>query len=175
MPWRNRSPRTRMPTPKWQPCLSRGLSRGDTLITAPISPWPSSGLNHQRHRSAGTSSHALGEETGTLRPLTAKQLVGRRETFEKGLFFFQAEDGIRDWSVTGVQTCALPISAKKRPRLNDGKCDRRGRFFAGGMDDKEELKLCGLWRLDPDLSVTLVDDGIICSNEIGRASCRERV
>src|SRR5262249_59959898 len=27
------------------------------------------------------------------------------------LFFFQAEDGIRYWSVTGVQTCALPISA----------------------------------------------------------------
>ena len=24
-------------------------------------------------------------------------------------FFFQAEDGIRYWSVTGVQTCALPI------------------------------------------------------------------
>src|SRR5262249_29737474 len=27
-----------------------------------------------------------------------------------GFFFFQAEDGIRDWSVTGVQTCALPVS-----------------------------------------------------------------
>src|SRR5690348_4918183 len=27
------------------------------------------------------------------------------------LFFFQAEDGIRDGRVTGVQTCALPISA----------------------------------------------------------------
>src|SRR2546427_4720922 len=26
-------------------------------------------------------------------------------------FFFQAEDGIRDLTVTGVQTCALPISA----------------------------------------------------------------
>src|SRR5258706_11258930 len=26
------------------------------------------------------------------------------------IFFFQAEDGIRYWSVTGVQTCALPIS-----------------------------------------------------------------
>ena len=25
------------------------------------------------------------------------------------LFFFQAEDGIRDYDVTGVQTCALPI------------------------------------------------------------------
>src|SRR5256885_15360977 len=27
-------------------------------------------------------------------------------------FFFQAEDGIRDYKVTGVQTCALPISAR---------------------------------------------------------------
>src|SRR5437879_1309574 len=29
------------------------------------------------------------------------------------IFFFQAEDGIRDTSVTGVQTCALPIYTKK--------------------------------------------------------------
>src|SRR2546430_4260126 len=29
------------------------------------------------------------------------------------LFFFQAEDGIRDLTVTGVQTCALPISRDK--------------------------------------------------------------
>src|SRR2546430_5368542 len=28
------------------------------------------------------------------------------------MFFFQAEDGIRDLTVTGVQTCALPISKK---------------------------------------------------------------
>src|SRR5207249_6259735 len=28
----------------------------------------------------------------------------------RALFFFQAEDGIRDRNVTGVQTCALPIS-----------------------------------------------------------------
>src|SRR5687768_7420124 len=36
-----------------------------------------------------------------------------RMAFEEGLhlvrFFFQAEDGIRDVAVTGVQTCALPI------------------------------------------------------------------
>src|SRR5260221_1593758 len=29
-------------------------------------------------------------------------------------FFFQAEDGIRDHCVTGVQTCALPISSRRR-------------------------------------------------------------
>src|SRR5256885_3209550 len=28
------------------------------------------------------------------------------------LFFFQAEDGIRDYKVTGVQTCALPICSR---------------------------------------------------------------
>src|SRR5690606_40819865 len=32
------------------------------------------------------------------------------------LFFFQAEDGIRDFHVTGVQTCALPISPDSVPR-----------------------------------------------------------
>src|SRR5437762_5639243 len=32
-------------------------------------------------------------------------------------FFFQAEDGIRDTSVTGVQTCALPIW----PLIRDGR------------------------------------------------------
>src|SRR5437762_3938344 len=33
----------------------------------------------------------------------------RRDIFGNVHFFFQAEDGIRDTSVTGVQTCALPI------------------------------------------------------------------
>src|SRR5690606_40513623 len=32
-------------------------------------------------------------------------------------FFFQAEDGIRDFHVTGVQTCALPISSCRCRRL----------------------------------------------------------
>src|SRR5437867_12019473 len=31
-------------------------------------------------------------------------------------FFFQAEDGIRDRTVTGVQTCALPICLERAPR-----------------------------------------------------------
>src|SRR5699024_3030707 len=35
-------------------------------------------------------------------------------------FFFQAEDGIRDRNVTGVQTCALPISTGPGVRLDSG-------------------------------------------------------
>src|SRR6266446_8253917 len=43
------------------------------------------------------------------------------------IFFFQAEDGIRDYKVTGVQTCALPIFAA----LERG--GRRVTLEAGGM------------------------------------------
>ena len=32
-----------------------------------------------------------------------------RRDWSSDVFFFQAEDGIRDYDVTGVQTCALPI------------------------------------------------------------------
>src|SRR5207237_5706203 len=39
-------------------------------------------------------------------------------------FFFQAEDGIRDSSVTGVQTCALPISITKALELEPEFADR---------------------------------------------------
>src|SRR5262249_57445529 len=44
-------------------------------------------------------------------------------------FFFKAEDGIGDWSVTGVQTCALPISSLALVRRGDPLAAgaRRGR------------------------------------------------
>src|SRR5262249_57281488 len=54
--------------------------------------------------------------------------------------FFQAEDGIRYWSVTGVQTCALPISAALHyPELF--------RVLPGmfGRIDAVTLAIVGLW------------------------------
>src|SRR2546422_7907004 len=36
------------------------------------------------------------------------------------VFFFQAEDGIRDVAVTGVQTCALPILHQAHGLVRDG-------------------------------------------------------
>src|SRR5690349_24193585 len=76
------------------------------------------------------------------------------------LFFFQAEDGIRDLYVTGVQTCALPIS---------GKGKHTPLYVTAGWLFAELL-----------LGIALVF--LISSPgaqpapaEIGRASCRERV
>src|SRR5438046_9524274 len=62
-------------------------------------------------------------------------------------FFFQAEDGIRDWSVTGVQTCALPISSVH---------DRESvAAFHHGTDKAAEL-LTTARALAPDLLEQLV-------------------
>ncbi|PWT75096.1 MAG: calcium-binding protein [Proteobacteria bacterium] len=84
---------------------------------------------------------------------------------DKGLVM-ALDDGFYLYELTHnkLELIQLVDAEQPRTRLNDGKCDRRGRFFAGGMDDKEQLKICGLWRLDPDLKVTQVDTGIICSN-----------
>src|SRR2546430_4491718 len=42
-----------------------------------------------------------------------------QDTLCSSFFFFQAEDGIRDLTVTGVQTCALPISSRQAGRALD--------------------------------------------------------
>src|SRR2546430_3413294 len=44
------------------------------------------------------------------------------EVLEMFLFFFQAEDGIRDLTVTGVQTCALPICSARSSALTRVMC-----------------------------------------------------
>src|SRR5216684_5637605 len=61
-------------------------------------------------------------------------------------FFFQAEDGIRDVAVTGVQTCALPISAHDSGR----KLSPAGRpagFRTGNTIRGERTTECGGVRL----------------------------
>src|SRR5438067_6854355 len=55
-------------------------------------------------------------------------------------FFFQAEDGIRDRNVTGVQTCALPISS---PRPGDlaNRADRTSLPARGGARSQHDRSL----------------------------------
>lgn len=67
-----------------------------------------------------------------------------------------------------------PEADEPENRMNDGKVDRRGRFFAGYMSydhDREHadrgqrpVRNSALYRLDPDLSVHQVERGIKCSN-----------
>src|SRR5690349_22879088 len=58
------------------------------------------------------------------------------------IFFFQAEDGIRDLYVTGVQTCALPIYDRGRGRLPvpSGLLADRHRAAAGPRRDRHRIR-----------------------------------
>src|SRR5205085_8975498 len=91
-------------------------------------------------------------------------------------FFFQAEDGIRDLTVTGVQTCALPIFF-----VAPGYCNSP---FALPDDRKAQGQCQNLPRTDAHLLRSAIA-GHYCAytalqtdrllEKIGRASCREGV
>ena len=98
-----------------------------------------------------------GRSTAILVPWPCDRVAAPCWLLTTDFYFF-------DFATAALDRIALVDAEQPRTRLNDGKCDRRGRFFAGGMDDQEELAICGLWRLDHDLSITKVDGGIICSN-----------
>src|SRR5262249_59805052 len=93
------------------------------------------------------------------------------------VFFVQGEDGIRDWSVTGVQTCALPISLNLR--AEEPADARQAPYFIdyvaqilqdqGLRDPASRVGIRVFTTLDPLLQAR-ADQTV----EIGRASCRER-
>ncbi len=49
-------------------------------------------------------------------------------------------------------------------RLNDGKCDQKGRFWCGSRDPTDHNPGGSLYRLDPDFSIKKMDTGFIVSN-----------
>src|SRR5205823_6975235 len=93
-------------------------------------------------------------------------------------FFFQAEDGIRDKLVTGVQTCALPIcswgfgsgSGVGSGRGGDGSGTGGTGSGAGAGSGSGSGGTGGCSDAGSGSKTVTCDGG-----EIGRASCRERV
>src|SRR5262249_29618598 len=63
------------------------------------------------HKDGSVRWGGAGEKSGEHVALQVPCVSAQSRSVESAFFFFQAEDGIRDWSVTGVQTCALPIFA----------------------------------------------------------------
>src|SRR5690606_40294720 len=86
-------------------------------------------------------------------------------------FFFQAEDGIRDFHVTGVQTCALPISSNGRGSPIGRGSRIRSRTFPGRCNHSTPPRLGGC----PDPTQYSVIHGAPRSEErrVGK-ECRSR-
>src|SRR5687768_9350515 len=114
-------------------------------------------LESHRHQTA-----LIGENLGTVPP---------------AVIFFQAEDGIRDVAVTGVQTCALPIS-----RCRSLRARPRRHAVLRATAEVSRLRSAGaVWWArcfrfqcrSPGKAPTAC--AVPPPRKIGRASCRERV
>src|SRR5690606_39601248 len=85
-------------------------------------------------------------------------------------FFLQAEDGIRDFHVTGVQTCALPILLDGVVRAGvDGTVGARVALVCASEGAPVNALAAAVAERLRGWGRTLV----LSSREIGRASCRE--
>lgn len=69
-----------------------------------------------------------------------------------------------DFATGDISLVADPEAGLEANRLNDGKVDRQGRYVFGSMNMAETEASGRLYSLDPDWSLTVLDEGIVCSN-----------
>src|SRR5699024_11834270 len=94
-------------------------------------------------------------------------------------FFFQAEDGIRDRNVTGVQTCALPIFVVGKT-CKDVTREQAGDYIFGytcanDVSNRDLQLKDGQFARAKSFDTYKPLGPWIATGQIGRASCRESV
>lgn len=109
--------------------------------------------------------HAYDPSTGSDEAVDVGQPVGAAVPRERGGYALALRDGFAflepDGAVTSVAKVEDDIAGN---RMNDGKCDRHGRFWAGTMAADQSPGAGALYRLDPDLAVTRVLTDVTISN-----------
>jgi sugar lactone lactonase YvrE len=95
--------------------------------------------------------------------------VGAAAPRASGGLVLALEDGFAAFDPASEELTPLaPVEADQPGlRMNDGKCDRAGRFWAGSMEWDGEHPVGSLYRLDPDHAVTRVVTGVRISNGLG--------
>lgn len=110
-----------------------------------------------RHRADGSELHVW----------DVREKIGSMALFADGASLLLAQQsGLYRYDLDSDTRTLIhdPEPGLPSNRLNDGKVDARGRFVFGSMDTLEETPSGRLYRLDPDLSLHVLDEGIICSN-----------
>jgi L-arabinonolactonase len=115
-------------------------------------------LGGQIHRYDPATGESKSWNTpGILGSLALRERGGAVLALGHGFHFFDFE--------TGVATLIADPQVPGQPtQFNDGKTDRRGRFFAGTVHKGAREPIGALYRLDPELGVRQADSGIIVSN-----------
>jgi L-arabinonolactonase len=95
------------------------------------------------------------------------ELIGSYALRENGGFVVGLQTCIAFFDpATGVRPIAAPEPPEKAMRFNDGKCDRRGRYWVGTKRDGINDASGSLYCLTPDLTCTAMDDNISMPNSL---------
>lgn len=114
----------------------------------------------------GLALHSVDAAGGDMKTWNMPEPIGACALREKGGAIVALRSGFfeLDFATGEVSLIKHTHPGELRPRFNDGKTDRQGRFIAGTMDFQEQDPVAALFRMDHDLSVTKIDQDIICSN-----------
>lgn len=112
--------------------------------------------------------HRFDPATGVDETIEIGSRLGCFAPRTNGGYVLAVEDGFALLEPGGdiSSTIAVQHHPGAVTRMNDGKCDPQGRFWAGSMAYDCTPRHGVLYRLDPDLSVTTVIEGITISNGI---------
>lgn len=110
--------------------------------------------------------HVCDANGGSRRSWALPEPIGSLALRRRGGAVLALKSGFHllDFKTGEVSRIVEPDPGQPRIRMNDGKVDRRGRFVAGYMDTEERDPLCGVFSLAPDLGLSRLDEGIVCSN-----------
>lgn len=105
-------------------------------------------------------------EGSEVRAWDVPEKIGSMALRKKGGAIVSLASGFHELDFDSGEVSPIhdPEPGKEKNRMNDGKVDRQGRFVAGSMDTMEEGPNGALYRLDPDMKVTQLEEGIIVSN-----------
>ena len=110
--------------------------------------------------------HRIDPAPRTWETFHVDRMVGAVALTEAGDLVLAVKGGfaLLDIDTGGVQPVAGVDADRPEIRMNDGKCDPAGRFWAGTMALDERPGAGHLYRLDPDGSVTAMLGGVSISN-----------
>jgi L-arabinonolactonase len=108
----------------------------------------------------------LDPSTGKYERFDVGQPIGCLAFRDDGGLVMALKNGFAFWEpeTEAQKFIADPEADRPDTRFNDGAVDPQGRFWAGTISDEPT---CGLYRLDPDLSVHTMETGITVANGIG--------
>src|SRR2546428_1239748 len=114
----------------------------------------------------GHHVHWLDPKTGRLEQIDVSADVGAVAPTTSGALIAAAGNGFQALDQKSGRIKTLAVAEPDRPanRMNDGKCDSRGRFWAGTIADDETPGAGALYRLNHDHSVGRVLSEVTVSN-----------